>query len=130
MYSVEADQKHNRLYLDLTGRMGEGELQDVADEAVAKAGQLDDGYDIVNDLTGFTPPTPEAVEPIRKIQRQLRNRGLNRTIRVLDGETDRVAAAALERRARDVGYSGETVDSVTEAERRLEETETTGYTDF
>jgi hypothetical protein len=130
MYSVEADRKHNRLYLDLTGRVEKEELRRVADEVVAKAEQLDDGYDIVNDLTGFTPPTRDAVDPIKKIQRQLRYRGLNRTVRVLDEETDRVVAAALERRARDVGYSGETVGSVTEAERRLEEAETAGYTDF
>jgi len=127
MYEIEADRRTNRLYLDLTGRMERDELEDAADEAVAAAEDLRHGFDIVNDLSGFKPPSPEAAKPIKRAQADLVEMGVDRVVRVADAETSQVVINAFERRSRDVGYSGETADSVDAAERRLEEQSVAGY---
>jgi len=127
MYEIEADRRTNRLYLDLTGRMDRDDLEAAADEAVAAAERLRDGFDIVNDLSGFTPPSPEAAKPIQRAQKELVGMGVDRVVRVVDEETSQVVVNAFERRSRDVGYSGETAESVAAAERTLEEESVPGY---
>jgi len=127
MFEVEADVQNNRLYLTLTGRMEREELETAADEAVDAADRLREGFDIINDLSGFTPPSPEAAKPIKRAQGELVELGVDRVVRVVDEETSQVVVHAFERRSKDVGYSGETAPSVAEAERTLEEESATGY---
>lgn len=126
-YEIDADVLANRLSIDLTGRMSADEISEAADVTVEKAEALDEGFDIVNDLSGFKPPSPEAAKPIKRAQGELEEMGVERVVRVTDEETSQVVINAFERRSRDVGYSGETADSVAEAEEMLEETEVAGY---
>jgi hypothetical protein len=126
-YEINADVLENRLYIDLTGRMDADEIGEAADVTVEKAEALDEGFDIVNNLSGFKPPSPEAAKPIKRAQGELKEMGVDRVVRVTDEETSQVVINAFERRSRDVGYSGETADSVAEAEEMLEETEIAGY---
>ncbi|WP_436908229.1 hypothetical protein [Halosimplex marinum] len=127
MYEIEADSRTNRLYLNFTGRMDREEMETAADETVETAERLREGFDIINDLSGFTPPSPEAAEPIKRAQAELKEMGVDRVVRVTDEETSQVVVNAFERRSRDVGYSGETADSVAEAERTLDEQDVSGY---
>jgi len=127
MFEVEADVRNNRLYLTLTGRMEREGLETAAHEAVDAADRLREGFDIINDLSGFTPPSPEAAKPIKRAQGELVELGVDRVVRVVDEETSQVVVHAFERRSKDVGYSGETAPSVAEAERTLEEESATGY---
>ncbi|MFB6140406.1 MAG: hypothetical protein ABEJ26_08235 [Halosimplex sp.] len=127
MYEVDADPRTNRLHLDFTGRLERETMEEAADETLEAAERLRDGFDIVNDLSGFTPPSPEAAEPIERAQAELKEMGVDRVVRVVDAETSQVVVNAFERRSRDVGYSGETADTVAEAERLLEEESVTGY---
>jgi hypothetical protein len=55
--------------------------------------------------------------------------GVDRVVRVVDEDTSQVVITAFERRSKDVGYSGETADSVDAAERQLESTAISGYGD-
>lgn len=126
-YEIDADVLANRLSIDLTGRMGADEISEAADVTVEKAEALDEGFDIVNNLSGFKPPSPEAAKPIKRAQSELEEMGVERVVRVTDEETSQVVINAFERRSQDVGYSGETADSVAEAEEMLEETEVAGY---
>jgi hypothetical protein len=126
-YEIDADVLANRLSIDLTGRMGADEISEAADVTVEKAEALDEGFDIVNNLSGFKPPSPEAAKPIKRAQGELEEMGVERVVRVTDEETSQVVINAFERRSQDVGYSGETADSVAEAEEMLEETEVAGY---
>ncbi|ELZ29120.1 hypothetical protein C475_02849 [Halosimplex carlsbadense 2-9-1] len=127
MYEIEADPRTNRLHLSFTGRMDREEMETAADETVEAAEHLRDGFDIINDLSGFTPPSPEAAKPIKRAQGELKEKGVDRVVRVTDEETSEVVVNAFERRSRDVGYSGETADSVAEADRKLDEKEVAGY---
>ena len=127
MYDIRADTSTNRLYLDITGRVDADEMAKAADKTLSEAEKLQSGFDIINDLSGFRPPSPEAAEPIKVAQGELKEMGLNRAIRVVDGETNQVVVNAFERRSRDVGYSGEQADSVEEAERMLDEGDASGF---
>jgi len=127
MFEAEADVRNNRLYLTLTGRMERDELETAADEAVDEANRLREGFDIINDLSGFAPPSPEAAKPIKRAQGELVEFGVDRVVRVVDEDTSQVVVRAFDRRSKDVGYSGETASSVTEAERMLDDESVTGY---
>ena len=129
MYEITTDRRENRLSLDLTGRMEVEEVSEAADETIDRAEELERGFDIVNDLRGFRPPTPEAATSIKRAQKELVEMGVDRVIRVVDEDTSDVVVNAFERRSRDAGYSGETVDTMAEAETRLENDEIDGYLD-
>lgn len=120
MYDVHADRGANRLYIDLSGRMEREAIEAAADETVDEAEKLRDGFDVVNDLAGFKPPSPEAATPIKRAQGDLQEMGVNRVVRVVDEETSHVVVSAFERRSKDVGYSGATAGTVAEAERLLD----------
>jgi hypothetical protein len=127
MYDITANRRDNRLQIDLTGRMEAADIDEAADVAVEEAEELRDGFDIITDLSGFRPPSPEAAKPIKRAQQQLKEMGVDRVVRVVDEETSQVVVNAFERRSRDVGYSGETAESVAEAERLLDERSVAGY---
>jgi hypothetical protein len=129
MYEITADRSDNRLHIDLSGRMSAEEISEAADATIDEAETLREGFDIITDLAGFKPPSPEAAKPIKEAQAQLKELGVDRVVRVTDEETSRVVVTAFERRSNDVGYSGEEADSVTEAERMLDRETTAGYAD-
>lgn len=126
---IDTDARTNRLYIDLNGKLDADRIDDAAAETVAAATDLDDGFDVVTDLTGFRPPSPEAARPIKRAQEELVEMGVDRVVRVVDDDTSRVVVNAFERRSRDVGYSGETADSVAAAERLLDDDSVAGYAD-
>ncbi len=103
MYDIEADTAKNRLYVDLSGRVDAETIEAAASETVAKARRLDDGLDVVTDLAGFVTPTPEAAEPIREAQAELKRSGVDRVVRVTDEDTSQVVVRAFERRSEAVG---------------------------
>jgi len=127
MFEAEADVPNNRLYLTLTGRMERDDVEKAADEAVDAANRLRGGFDIINDLSGFAPPSPEAAKPIKRAQGELVELGVDRVVRVVDEDTSQVVVRAFDRRSKEVGYSGETASSVAEAERLLDEESGAGY---
>lgn len=107
------------LYVDLSGRLDRDAVQRAADEAVAAADRLGDGFDVITDLRGFAPPAPEAAEPIGEAQAELVGMGLDEVVRVTDEDTSAVVVNAFERRSRKAGYSGDTAPDLRTAERRL-----------
>lgn len=127
MYDIEADRRENRLYIDLNGRMDADQIADARDVTIEEGEKLDEGFDIINDLSGFKPPSPEAAKPIKEAQAKLKEMGVDRVVRVVDDETSQVVVNAFERRSTDVGYSGETADSMSEAEKLLEQEDVAGY---
>jgi hypothetical protein len=128
-YEIEVDRSANVLFIDLNGRLTAEELEDAAADTLAAANMLSDGFHVINDLTGFRPPSPEAAKPIKEAQGGLVERGVDRVIRVVDDDTSSVVTYAFERRSKDVGYSGETAESVAAAERRLAEESVVGHAD-
>ena len=129
MYDIFTDQPTNRLYIDISGRLSAEAIEAAAEESVRTAKALDAGFDIITNLSGFKPPSPEAAEPIQEAQQQLKEMGVDRVVRVIDDETSEIVVHAFERRSKDVGYSGETADSVAEAEQILDGKTIEGFGD-
>ncbi|MFB6243584.1 MAG: hypothetical protein ABEH80_05755 [Halobaculum sp.] len=118
-FDIEADRERNVLYIDLSGRLDADAIREAADETVSAAETLRSGFDIVTDLRGFSPPSPDAAEPIGEAQQRVAELGVDRVVRVSDENTSSVVELAFERRSKEAGYSGETAESVEAAERRL-----------
>lgn len=118
-YDIDADRPTNRLYLTLTGTLDEERIREAAEEAVEAAESLESGFDIVNDISRFRPPSPEAAKPIKEAQGKLLEMGVERVVRVVDDETSAVVENAFSRRSQQVGYEAMTATTVDEAERKL-----------
>lgn len=127
MYDVEADTVRNRLYIDLTGRLDGDTIEEAASVVVDEARRLDEGFDVVTDLSGFTTPSPEDAKPIKQTQAELKRLGVDRVVRVEDEDTSHVVVRAFERRSEDVGYTGEVAESRDAADRLLSERSVTGH---
>lgn len=110
-YDVEAVPRENRLYIDLDGRLSAAEIAAAAGETEQSLDALDEDFDVVNDLSGFRPPRPEAAAPIKDAQAAIVDAGVGTVVRVTDESTSDVVVNAFKRRSRDVGYTGESADS-------------------
>lgn len=119
-YEIRADTVANTLYLEFSGTLTADEMKTAADETVEAAEGLGDGFRIINDISAFTPPSPEAAKPIQKAQAKLKEMGVSDVIRVVAEETSTVTENAFQRRSRQAGYEGKTATTVAEAERKLD----------
>ena len=119
-FEVHADNASNTLYIELAGRMEPEAIETAADEVLAEAETLSDGFYVINDISEFMPPTPEAAKPIKRAQGELKEMGVGDVVRVVAAETSAVTENAFQRRSRKAGYEGKTAQSVAEAEQMLE----------
>lgn len=119
-YEIRPDTAANTLYLEFNGTLTAKEMHTAADETIAAAERLADGFRIVNDISEFTPPSPEAAKPIQEAQADLKGMGVGDVVRVVAEETSAVTENAFQRRSRQAGYEGKTATTVAEAERKLE----------
>ncbi len=94
-------------------------MKAAADETVAATERLDDGFGVINDISEFTPPSPDAAAPIEEAQVTLRELGLSDVVRVVAEATSAVTENAFQRRSRAAGYAGKTASTVAEAEQKL-----------
>ncbi|TQQ80265.1 hypothetical protein [Halonotius roseus] len=119
-YEIEADTRANILYLEFSGTLTAAEMETAAEETINAAEELTDGFRIINDISTFTPPSPEAAEPIQDAQTNLKSMGVGDVVRVVAEDTSVVTENAFQRRSREAGYEGKTAASVAEAEEKLD----------
>lgn len=119
-YDVRAARASNTLYIELAGRMEPEQIEAAADEVLEAAETLTEGFAVINDISAFMPPSPEAAKPIKRAQQSLRELGVGDVVRVVADETSTVTENAFQRRSRQAGYEGKTANSVDEAERLLD----------
>lgn len=119
-YEIEADVTTNRLYLAFTGTLTKDEMETARDQTIDAASTLADGFAIINDISEFTPPSPEAAEPIKEAQVELKEMGVGDVVRVVAEGTSAVTENAFQRRSREAGYEGNSATSVADAERMLD----------
>ncbi|QCC51898.1 hypothetical protein [Halapricum salinum] len=118
-YEIRADERTNTLYLSFSGALEEQQMKVAADETLAAAGELDSGFAIINDISTFRPPSPEAAKPIQDAQQQLKTMDVGDVVRVVGDDTSAVVQNAFQRRSRKAGYEGKTAATVQAAERQL-----------
>lgn len=118
-YEIRADDSTNTLYLTFNGSLPREQMVTAADETLAAATELDDGFAIINDVSTFSPPSPEAAEPIEAAQRELATLGVDSVVRVVSDETGEEARDTFQRQPHQAEYDGETATTVEAAERYL-----------
>ena len=118
-YSLRTDVEKNRLYLTLDGFFEYDKIVEVAQEIMIELKRLKTGYSFINDVSNFKPTTEEGVEEIKKIQLYMYNNGLGKVVRVVGKSL--MSKLQFERKSKEVGYSAEHVQTVTEAEKILDE---------
>lgn len=118
-YEIRADERTNTLYLSFSGALEREQMESGAEETLEAAASLDDGFAIINDISAFRPPSPEAAKPIQTAQKELKTMGVGDVVRVIGEETSAVVTNAFQRRSRKAGYEGKTADTVTAAEKQL-----------
>ena len=132
MFRIEADQQKNRLYVNVSGFLGEEELRRAADEFIEKVKTLRPPLDVVNDVSTFRPSTPKGAEEIKRAQAFLNQYGVRHVVRVVERllTDDRttfeqaahtMGAAQFRRTAREVGYKADEALSREEAEAVLDD---------
>ena len=119
-YTIDADAGENILYLEFSGTLTADEMREAADETIAAAETLDEGFGIINDISTFTPPSPDAAKPIQDAQMQLTELGVADVVRVVAADTSAVTENAFQRRSRKAGYDGKTAETVADAEAKLD----------
>jgi hypothetical protein len=118
MFKTKADTRNNRLYITLAGLFQKDEAAKAAEAVIDASRQLMADFDVINDVSGLKPMTPEIEAGLKKVQKYLKTHGVRRVIRVVSDE-ETIGARQLRRTGMAIGYMGETAKSVAEAEKLL-----------
>lgn len=118
MYEVQALVGKNRLVVRIWGDIDDAEARQVGDAAVKAIERLRPGFDVMSDLTGLSPVTPEGLAQLRRIIEAARARGIRRVVRVVGRSVD--AALQFERVSRELGHEAYLAFSLEEASRLLD----------
>jgi hypothetical protein len=86
-WAVSIDESKNRLYLELAGHIDEAQAEAAADATIEGAERLDDGFDLINDLSDFQPGDPEAMKHIERGKKGIAQNGVSAVVRVMAEST-------------------------------------------
>jgi len=119
-YEITIDESTNRLYMRLEGMLDEETARNVVEEIDEGTAKLDEGFDIVNDISEFKPMSQDAADEIDRGKAIAAQRGANATVRVT-GESV-IGKMQFERHGQgEETYHVATAESVEEAEDLLED---------
>ncbi len=116
MFTVTSNPERNRLYITLTGHMEGPERQEAMRAVLAEAGKLTHGFGVVSDISALHPTNEEGFKDLLRVKAALKLKGAGPIIRVVKILLSR---AQFERISTAAGYHEEYVDSIEEADRRL-----------
>ena len=95
MYEFKIDQVKNRLYITMEGFFQPEEMKQCADETIKAAKQLKPGYDVITDISRFSPVGQEAWQEISRVQEYFRKSGVRHGVRVTGNRLVRVTSSEL-----------------------------------
>lgn len=84
-YEVQIDREGNRLYLTLSGLLDEETAEAHVEELLAAADELEPGFEMINDISEFTPMTEGVSGTIERGKRGFSERGVGVVVRVAGG---------------------------------------------
>lgn len=117
MFRVTSDPERNRLYITLAGHLEGVERLEVTKAIMAEAAKLDPRFDVVTDITALHASDQEGFKDLLRARSALKLKGVGHVIRVVKIPLSRIQ---MERVSEAAGYQDESVDSVEEADLRLD----------
>lgn len=118
-FSIEADTGANRLHMELSGTL-DAEAAAAALEAVEReAAGLDDGFEVINDISGFKPLSQDVADTIAEGKRSLSEAGAGALVRVTGDSA--IGSMQFDRVGDADGYDIATVETVADAEAMLDD---------
>ncbi len=118
-FDFRVDRTKNRLYLAFNGIFTVEEIEEAIVEGLDAVEQLEDGFDVVNDIRDFKPSSPEAGEGIKRAAKLLVEKGMDRLVRVVGKSV--IAKMQFDRVTKSAGYTPDIAASVAAADRILDE---------
>lgn len=118
MFTVKADVAKNRLYITLVGFFDANEMKACTDQTILETKKLKPGYDVITDISQFKPTGPEAVKEIERGQAHFKATEIGHGIRVVGSSA--TTSMQFTRTGKSVGYLPDTVSTVAEAEKALD----------
>ena len=118
-FDIEADTGANRLNMELSGSL-DAEDADAAVEAVEReAAKLDDGFEVINDISEFEPLSQDVADTIAEGKRALSAAGAGALVRVTGDSA--IGSMQFDRVGDADGYDIATAETVADAETLLDE---------
>lgn len=118
MFTVTSNLERNRLYLTLAGHIEMVERREATKALLAEVAKLTPGFDVVTDISALHATNEDGLKDLLRAKATLKLKGIGHTIRVVKIPLSRIQ---FERVSSNAGYESEYVNSVEEADRRLDE---------
>jgi hypothetical protein len=117
MFTVTSNPERNRLYITLGGYLEGAERQEVTKLIMAEAAKLAPGFDVVTDISDLHPSNKEGFKDLLRAKAALKLKGVGHIIRVVKIALTRIQ---LQRISEEADYQEDYVESLEEADRRLD----------
>jgi hypothetical protein len=117
-WNVEADHEKNRLFIELEGFLEIEESKASTDATIEAAESLEEGFDIVTDISSAQPGSAEAVEHIQRGKRGVAEAGAVAAVRI---SPDSATGQMQFERAGDEPYAVAMAESREQAEELLDQ---------
>jgi hypothetical protein len=109
MHNLKIDPAKNRLHITMSGFFNPEEMKKWAEETIATAKKLKRGFDVITDISGFKPTTPEGTKEIERVQSFFKLSGVRRGLQII-GENV-LAGLQFKRMSVLSGYNPTNVDT-------------------
>jgi len=117
MFAVHSDPGRNRLYITLRGHLEGPERQAALKAILTEASKLAPGFGVVTDISTLHASDQEGFKDFLRAKSGLKMKGVGQVIRVVKIPLSRIQVQRISEAA---GYAAEQVDSIEEADRRLD----------
>ena len=118
-FDIEADRMQNRLYMELRGSMDEDQARSAVETVEEEAAKLSPGFDAINYISEFKPLSQDVAETIAEGKEILADNDVGALVRVTGDSA--LGDMQFSRVGGDEGYAVTKVESVEEAETKLDE---------
>jgi hypothetical protein len=118
MFRVTSDPARNRLYIILAGHLEGPERQAAIKAIMAEAARLAPGFGVITDISALHASDQDGFKDLLRAKSSLKIKGVGPILRIVKLPISRIQ---VERVSEEGGYHSECVNSLEEADRRLDE---------
>ena len=109
MHQVIIDKEKNRIFLQLKGFMQDDEIIEASNKVKERFKVLKPNFDIINDISEFSPATKYGREIIKETQIMAVKNGVGRVVRVVGNVIGQIQ---FERTSKEAGYTAVSVSNL------------------